>query len=356
VNHFQNQKKVKISYFLFLIVLLLPIFSTAQDLSKDTLKKKKKQSLFSLMEYKEVIPVTVCADIVNLIEEKFEQKERTGLFSFTDSLGQKTTLPIRLETRGKTRLVRCEVPPVMIYFDKPALEDQRIKDYPKLKVVVPCFRDSLAEDLLYRELLVYKLYALISDYHFRVQAAELTCLDKTSQDTTHILPVFFIESDKEFRKRTETEEVNEYNVEWSDLDPEQAQIMALFQYMVSNTDWKIDHLHNLKYFRNHEEAPMVLVPYDFDFSGVVNSDYARPNPDYGQESVRQRVYLGKKNKFLDKTIHLFREKETVILQTVDEDPHLSEASKKDIKSFLAPFFKSLKSRRGRKKAFKNFTK
>jgi len=51
-----------------------------------------------------------------------------------DSLGQKVTLPIRLETRGKTRLVRCDIPPILIYFDKPALEEQKFKDYPKLKV------------------------------------------------------------------------------------------------------------------------------------------------------------------------------------------------------------------------------
>ncbi len=347
---------MKLSYLLFLISLLLPIFTLGQELAQDTLQKKKKQSLFSLMEYQEVMPVTICADITSMIEEKFDQKERVGLFNFTDSLGEEFTLPIRLEARGKTRLVRCDVPPVMVYFDKPALKEQRVKDYPKLKVVVPCFQDSLAEDLLYRELLVYKLYSLVSDYHFRVQAAELTCLDQISRDTTHILPAFFIESDKEYRKRTDTEEVNEFSINWSDLDPEQAQITAVFQYMISNTDWKIDHQHNLKYFRNDkdEDAPLVLLPYDFDFSGLVNANYAKPNPDYLQESVRQRIYLGKKNKFLNKTIQLFRDKEAAILAAVEEDPNLSEGSKKDIKSFLTPFFECLKKKRKRKRAFRNF--
>ena len=308
------------------------------------------------MEHKEIIPITVCADMTDLLEDKFNQKERLGSFSFMDSIGQEITLPIRLHTRGKTRLVRCDVPPVMMLFDKPALKDQRIKDYPKLKVVVPCFQDSLAEDLLYRELLVYKLYSLVSDYHFRVQAAELVCLDQTTRDTTHILPAFFIESDKEFRKRTETEEFTEYNIAWSDLHPEQAQITAVFQYMISNTDWKIDHKHNLKFFRDNEDAPLVLLPYDFDFSGLVNANYAKPNPDYLQRSVRQRIYLGKKNKFLDKTIQHFREKEIAIIQAIDEDPNLSEASKKDIKSFLAPFFQTIKSKKGRRRAFRDFEK
>ena len=349
--HYLNNKKVKSSYFFLLLFLLLPIFSVAQDTTSIKPKKTKKQSLLSLMEYKEVIPVAIQGDITNLLEDKFNQEKRTGSFSFTDSLGKKITLPVRFETRGKTRLVRCDIPPVMIYVDKSAMKDQRIKDYPKLKVVVPCFQDSLAEDLLYRELLIYRLYAMVSDFHFRVQATELTCLDSTTQDTTHILPAFFIESDKEFRKRTDTEELNQYNVTWSDLDPEQAQITALFQYMISNTDWKIDHKHNLKYFRKDTISPLVLVPYDFDFSGFVNADYAKPNPDYGQESVRQRIYLGKRNKFLMKAAQRFLSQEAEMYKMIAEDRHLSAASKADLASFLKPFFDCLKSKRARRKAF-----
>lgn len=306
------------------------------------------------MDYEEIFPVTVTADIMDLIDNKHDQRERSGLFNFTDSLGQKFSLPIRLETRGKSRLVRCEVPPVMIYFDKPALAEQRIKDYPKLKVVVPCFKDAQAEDLLYRELLVYKLYALVSDFHFRVQATELICMDTSMQDTTHIIPAFFIESDKEFRKRTDTEELSEYSITWEDLESEQAQITALFQYMVGNTDWKIEHKHNLKYFRNDEDTPLVLVPYDFDFSGFVNADYAKPNPDYRQRHVRERIYMGKKNEFLDKTIRHFIDKETEILQTITDDPHLSASSKEDLKKFLAPFFKKIKNKRAARRIFRNF--
>ena len=342
---------MKSNYFLFLLCFLLPIIGAAQDPTTTKPKKKKKQSLFSLMDYKEVIPVTLTGDITNLLEDKFNQEKRTGSFSFADSLGKEITLPVRFETRGKTRLVRCETPPVMIYFDKPALKDQRIKDYPKLKVVVPCFQDSLSEDLLYRELLIYKLYALVSDFHFRVQATELICLDSVTNDTTHVFPAFFIESDKEFRKRTDTEELNQYNITWNELDPEQAQITALFQYMISNTDWKIDHKHNLKYFRKDTLSPLVLVPYDFDFSGFVNADYAKPNPDYGQESVRQRIYIGQRNKFLKNTVQRFLNQEAAIFKMVAEDSHLSTASKADLASFLKPFFDCLKSKRARRKAF-----
>lgn len=342
---------MKSNYLLFLCCFLLPILGAAQDSTTTKVKKKKKQSLFSLMDYKEVIPVTLTGNITNLLEDKFNQEKRTGSFSFADSLGEKITLPVRFETRGKTRLVRCEIPPVMIYFDKPALKDQRIKDYPKLKVVVPCFQDSLSEDLLYRELLIYKLYALVSDFHFRVQATELICLDSTTQDTTHVFPAFFIESDKEFRKRTDMEELNQYNIGWSDLEPEQGQITALFQYMISNTDWKIDHQHNLKYFRKDSIAPLVLVPYDFDFSGLVNASYAKPNPDYQQKSVRQRIYLGKRNKSLILAVRQFLLQEKKIYEMVGLDPHLSAASKADIKTFLKPFFDCLKSKRARRKAF-----
>ena len=342
---------MKPTSFLFLLFLLLPILSVAQVSTNTKPKKKKKQSLLSLMDYREIIPVTLEGEITDLIENKFNQKERTGSFTFSDSLGKEITLPVRFETRGKTRLVRCDIPPVMVYIDKPALKDQRIKDYPKLKVVVPCFQDNLSEEYLYRELLIYKLYALVSDFYFRVQAAEMICLDKVTKDTTHNFPAFFIESDKEFRKRTDTEELSEYSITWSDLEPEQAQITALFQYMISNTDWKIDHKHNLKYFKKDTASPLIIVPYDFDYSGLVNTHYAKPNPDYQQESIRQRIYLGKRNKFLNKTIKHFLSKEAEIFEMIAEDTRLSEASKTDIKSFLIPFFDLLKSKKARRKVF-----
>ena len=43
---------------------------------------------------------------------------------------------------------------------------------------------------------------------------------------------------------------------------------------------------------NTGENRIVPVPYDFDWSGVVNARYAKPAPEIGTRSVRERVYRG----------------------------------------------------------------
>ena len=48
--------------------------------------------------------------------------------------------------------------------------------------------------------------------------------------------------------------------------------------------------HNAKVFDVGGE--LLSVPYDFDYSGLVNADYAGANPIVNQTNVRQRSYLG----------------------------------------------------------------
>jgi len=349
-----NIEQVKSNYCLFLVFLILPIFSFAQNKeNKPSSSTVNKKSVLSLMRYQPVIPVTVEGNIINLMEDKLNRRLRPGSFSFPDSLGNRITLPARFETRGKTRLIRCDITPMGIYFDKKGLEEQKIKNYPKLKAVFPCFDTVSAEDLLFREMLVYKLYEVVSDYHFKVQVAEFIALDSINQDTTHTYPAFFIESDKELKKRLDLEELDQFNIQWDDLDPKEAQISAFFQYMISNADWRIDHKHNLKFFRKNETSPLILVPYDFDFSGLVNADYAKPNPNYDQETVRHRIYIGKKNKFVNEVIQHYLDKEAEIIKTVDDYPYLSAESKMDIKEFLAIFFIEIKNKKAIRKIFKD---
>ena len=50
------------------------------------------------------------------------------------------------------------------------------------------------------------------------------------------------------------------------------------------------HTVNSKLVRVGEQ--LFAVPYDFDFSGLVDAAYAGPNPIVQNEHVRKRVYLG----------------------------------------------------------------
>jgi len=67
----------------------------------------------------------------------------------------------------------------------------------------------------------------------------------------------------------------------------------LFNYMIGNTDWSPVYFHNVKLIRT-ESADFLTVPYDFDFSGIVNARYASVDPSLQDRirRVRNRLYRG----------------------------------------------------------------
>ena len=63
------------------------------------------------------------------------------------------------------------------------------------------------------------------------------------------------------------------------------------QYMIGNTDFAVSVLHNIVLIR--DTAGVVYpVPYDFDWSGVIWTPYAQPDPRLGIRTVRDRIFRG----------------------------------------------------------------
>ena len=86
-------------------------------------------------------------------------------------------------------------------------------------------------------------------------------------------------------------------VQRTTLDPQHTTLVALFQYLIANTDFSPvaaldnrDCCHNSKLIVQRDRT--FAVPYDFDMSGLVNAGYAGPNPIVQNFNVRKRVYLG----------------------------------------------------------------
>ena len=84
------------------------------------------------------------------------------------------------------------------------------------------------------------------------------------------------------------------NAEYEEMDTYSAGVHAMFQYMISNMDWSVPMLHNVKLLQYDNGHKMTPIPYDFDFSGLVDAPYAIPNPDLDITDVKHRVYMGTK--------------------------------------------------------------
>ncbi len=53
-------------------------------------------------------------------------------------------------------------------------------------------------------------------------------------------------------------------------------VLSVFQYMIGNTDWSVRALHNVVLLKEDPTALPIVVPYDFDWCGLVNAPYAVP--------------------------------------------------------------------------------
>ena len=68
--------------------------------------------------------------------------------------------------------------------------------------------------------------------------------------------------------------------------------MAVFQFMIGNTDWSVPYLQNIKFITKDSTKAPLTVPYDFDHAGIVSAPYALPAEELEMSSVLERRYRG----------------------------------------------------------------
>ena len=89
----------------------------------------------------------------------------------------------------------------------------------------------------------------------------------------------------------------------------------------------------------------IPVPYDFDYSGMVNAYYAVPGENLGIKSVRERYYLGpcrEDEAFITATEHITQYKED-IFRLVNDFTQLDQKYKKEVLSYLEEYFAQARS-------------
>jgi hypothetical protein len=87
------------------------------------------------------------------------------------------------------------------------------------------------------------------------------------------------------------------------------------------------------------------VPYDFDYSGFVNTDYAVPDEKLAIESVRERVYRGfpRTMEELNEVLDMFKKQKDSIYALINNFDLLNGRSKKEMCSYLDEFFDLIKT-------------
>ncbi len=299
------------------------------------------ESVFDQLYQKgELLEIELETDLEFWIENRNFPEEKEAILRYQDKEGQIREWEIDLSLRGRFRRTMCEFPPLKIDFDKSNLRDQGLAEYDKWKLVTHCVDEKgIGNSYLIREYLAYELYQVLTDNAYRAQLVEVTYKNKDSKPQLKRYGIL-LEGGREMGDRIGGEECEEcLNLAAEQFDLQAENLLAVFQYMIGNGDWSTKMLRNVKVvtFENKKAVP---VPYDFDFSGLVNASYAIPNADYQLASVEQRVFLGTlpKEEYLANTVELFKREKGDLFELVENFEYLPKRDRKDILKYLESFY------------------
>ena len=201
------------------------------------------------------------------------------------------TIPVELRARGNFRRAKCYFPPIKMKMKKSNYKNTIFDGNKKMKLVIPCRTDDEKNDNILKEYLAYKVYELVSPYHFKTRRVNIEFTEpKGKMEKTYSLKGFLIEDDSKLEKRFGGKVVEQF-VHPLAMDGIGSVQHAIFQYMIGNTDFSVAYQHNGKLLYNSEKK-FIPLPYDFDMTGWVSPSYGFGNPTLNLSSLTERLYRG----------------------------------------------------------------
>lgn len=300
----------------------------------------------------------------------------TGILSYINEQQQKVELPVEIQVKGFSTLMMCEFPKLELKIKSKNLTGSLFDSIKTVDLHTHCQEEEKAAGYPFlkasfynhREALLYKMAEVLQIPTFKARPVFIRYKNpQYSFMENKEYRAFFLEDMGSFRKRLNAQEVKGVGDIMKDLtlakdpskaslyrfsdvksasqvDPEDAARIALFQAMVGNGDWFLK-VHP-EHYRNQDRSDKsnlwnvkivelpdkkwVLFPQDFSLSGILigatHMILDAPNwgvvPKETQDRLRQ-VFVGKKSEIYD------------LLKTLQEDPEGSEQMRKALDNFYS---------------------
>lgn len=278
---------------------------------------------------------------------------------YRDAEGQEASMPVSIRRRDGWRALQtnCQIPTLFVRFAEQDAVGTPFEGQESLAMNSHCGKGISPENkrsprlpdefehYVINEYLGYRLYNLITQVSLRPQLARVRYAnpDDPRLDFTH--DAFFVEHFEALAERLDATLLPKDSFDSGRLDQDAADQLALFHYMIGNTDWSITDQDNviLLLFPDGRQVP---VPYDLDMSGLVNAHYAFPSPNLPIKSVKQRYYMGFCNPDTDwdALFTRFMLLQDAYLDLLAEVPGLGGGDRRIVRAYLDSFFKTLGSR------------
>jgi hypothetical protein len=285
------EKKFKLLRFFLFTCFIVPATGMSQDLPAST-NAGTVTKVPGLFETDELLEISLSGSLKKLLNDRSQAPQYYPLVvSYHTGDSIKMSIAARARTRGHFRRMKenCTYPPLYLNFSKSdTLKASVFKKQDKIKLVMPCRGD----EYVVREWMIYRLYNLVSPVSFKARLVRVKLDDATAKKEVPPFYGILLEDESQMAKRNGLVPVNKK------LQPEQTEAeafltMAVFEYMIGNTDWSVQYQQNIKLVAPDSQALVTtVVPYDFDHAGLVNAPYAKPAEELHMASVRQRRYRG----------------------------------------------------------------
>ncbi len=304
-----------------------------------------------LFESEIPLDVIIEAPLGDLSKQRSKDPEYAGTFHYRDASGTDYALPVMVSTRGRSRLDICDYPPLRLTFDPAATEGTLFEAQHELKLVRQCMRGTAGRDWVYLELGAYRAYNAISDFSFRARPLNAVFRDSESRFQRDLRqPAFLLEDDDRMAER-----LNRRRIRPPQVEPEQMAIgettrYMLFQYLIGNTDFSVKRgpkgeacCHNGRVLTEPgRRQDWIIVPYDFDYAGIINTEYAAPHESLPINRVATRLYRGFcwHNAELADAIELFNRKRGEIEDAL-LPPGLTRSRARRVGNYVERFYETV---------------
>lgn len=296
-------------------------------------------NIFAQLQKEKVEEVIIFLPMDSLMLHKNTAKSFEGKFTYWNQEGKKYSKSIAIKPRGKSRRRHCDFPPLKLSFSKNDLQHHGLRaKHRSLKLVTHCNLTNRSNDNILKEYLTYKIYNELTENSLQVQLLKIKYVDTESNKELEYYG-FLLEDIDALAERLGGKELNTYGRMLSDFDSNNVELFTLFQFMIGNDDWQVPQRRNLRYIQLKKQQDL-LVPYDFDMTGLVAVAYAKPNINLGLKSVTQRLFMGDFEEVSRRSTatNYFISKRKNMYELINNCEVLSKSGRRHMKNYLMSFF------------------
>jgi hypothetical protein len=324
------------------VFLVLPVAGQIQTANDSIAFADTVYSDFRLFGTSDMLEISLRFDMTQFTRVRSKDEYMKVLVTFYFSEEDSINLEAKLKSRGEFRHDYCTFPPISLNFKRDSLARGDLSRLDKVKMVTHCKIGN--EDYLFKEYLTYRLYNILTDNSLRVRLLKVNYINTFKESKSIQSYGFFIEPLDLLAERTQSVPEDSPYLTTRNIRSDIMDRVAVFNYMIGNTDWSVAGQHNCKILNMPDSVGQLMrmaVPYDFDYSGIVNAPYAIPADGLGLTSVRQRLYLGLCSTEEDmlKIVKEFADKKDEFYNEIRKFPLLHEWQRKNMIAYLDEFYR-----------------